>query len=251
MLEYRAAYYQDKGSGWYMAKVLDFPGVVSQGRTLDRARRMLADALREMTEWLLEDGQPIPRPDPTATDPGADVLEPIRLLIRARPDSTDKIKGGAGSTVGVETRSPEVLGARHSAGARARETMSTQITLTLPETVLARAECWARRMGRPVDQVLAQVIESSLAPLGPESEQERPVTAWSDEEVLAATDLQLSAEDDGRLSELLQSQQAGPLTGPEQAQLSGLMLAYQQGLLRKAQALSEAVRRGLREPLAP
>jgi predicted RNase H-like HicB family nuclease len=84
MLEYRAAYYRDRESGWYVARVLDFPGVVSQGRTLDRARRMLADAMREMTEWLLEDGQPIPRPDPTATDPSADVLEPIRLVIRAR-----------------------------------------------------------------------------------------------------------------------------------------------------------------------
>lgn len=27
--------------GWYMAKVLDFPGAVSQGRTLKSARRQL------------------------------------------------------------------------------------------------------------------------------------------------------------------------------------------------------------------
>jgi predicted RNase H-like HicB family nuclease len=88
VLEYRAAYYHDQDSGWYTAKVLDFPGVLSQGRTLDQARRMLGDALREMTEWLLEDSQPLPRPDPTATDTGADMIEPIRLIIRARSGTT-------------------------------------------------------------------------------------------------------------------------------------------------------------------
>jgi hypothetical protein len=81
--------------------------------------------------------------------------------------------------------------------------------------------------------------------------EENPVTAWTDEEVLAAADLQMPPEEDRRLGDLLHRQQAGPLTGPEQAELSALMLAYQEGLLRKAQALSEAVRRGLREALQP
>jgi predicted RNase H-like HicB family nuclease len=84
MLEYKAAYYHDRASGWYTASVLDFPGVLSQGKTLDKARRMLGDALREMTEWLLEDGQPLPRPDPMANDAAASVIEPIQLVIRAR-----------------------------------------------------------------------------------------------------------------------------------------------------------------------
>ncbi len=84
MLEYKAAYYKEKDSGWFVAKVLDFPGVASQGRTLASARRMLQDALREMTEWLMEDGQPIPKPDPTLLDKQADVIEPIRLIIRVQ-----------------------------------------------------------------------------------------------------------------------------------------------------------------------
>jgi len=84
MIEYKAAFYEDRKSGWFLAKVLDFPGVVTQGRTLGKARRMLNDALREMTEWLLEDGQPLPHPDPAASDPKADVVEPIRLIIRVR-----------------------------------------------------------------------------------------------------------------------------------------------------------------------
>jgi hypothetical protein len=46
---------------------------------------MLADALREMTEWLLEDGQALPAPTPGVADDHADVVEPILLVIRARP----------------------------------------------------------------------------------------------------------------------------------------------------------------------
>jgi hypothetical protein len=32
-----------------------------------------------MTEWLLEDGQSLPRPDPAANDPAVEVIEPIQL----------------------------------------------------------------------------------------------------------------------------------------------------------------------------
>ncbi len=50
-------------------------------------------------------------------------------------------------------------------------------------------------------------------------------------------------------STFLNKQQAGQLTEDERTELMAPMQVYQQGLLRKAQALSEAVRRGLREPL--
>lgn len=84
MIEYKAAFYEDWENGWFLAKVLDFPGVATQGRTLDKAREMLRDGLREMSEWLLEDGQPLPHPDPAVSDPCADVIEPIQLFIRVR-----------------------------------------------------------------------------------------------------------------------------------------------------------------------
>ena len=48
-----------------------------------------------------------------------------------------------------------------------------------------------------------------------------------------------------------QQQQAQKLSVPEQTELLALMQVYQEGLLRKAQALREAVRRGLRPPLEP
>lgn len=82
MLEYHAAYYVIE-DGWYMARVLDFPGALSQGRTLNSARRMVRDALRGLAEWLIEEGKPLPRPNPRARDKAAVFLEPIPLRIRA------------------------------------------------------------------------------------------------------------------------------------------------------------------------
>jgi hypothetical protein len=61
----------------------------------------------------------------------------------------------------------------------------------------------------------------------------------------------MAPEDDRRLGELLDRQQAGLLPGAEPAELAALLQVYQRGLLRKAQALREAVRRGLRAPLQP
>jgi predicted RNase H-like HicB family nuclease len=81
MLAYHAAYYQIE-DGWYLAKVLDFPGVITQGKTLNSARRMLRDALREMAMWNLEEGKAFPRPNARARDRKAVVLEPIHLTVR-------------------------------------------------------------------------------------------------------------------------------------------------------------------------
>ena len=67
-----------------------------------------------------------------------------------------------------------------------------------------RAESLAQRLGCPVDEVLVRFLDSSLSPLGSETE-ERPITEWPDQDVLAAADLQMSAEEDRRFSELLSS----------------------------------------------
>lgn len=128
--------------------------------------------------------------------------------------------------------------------------MSTPVTLNLPEDVYQRAELWARRNGKPVADVLAETIELSLLPLGFLREKKRPKD-WNDEEVLAATDAQMPASDDRRLSELLDRQQAGTISSQESNELLRLMEVYQEGLLRKSEGLREAVRRGLRQPLEP
>jgi hypothetical protein len=127
--------------------------------------------------------------------------------------------------------------------------MSTQVTLILPDEVYERAERLAQLSQREVTAILAEMIAVSLPALRAGSEAPPAVATLSDEEVLALTDLRLPATEDRRLSALLDRQQAATITETERADLGSLLQLYQEGLLRKAQALEEAVRRGLREPL--
>jgi predicted RNase H-like HicB family nuclease len=81
MLKYHAAYYEIE-DGWYMAKVLDFPGAVSQGRTLRSARRMIRDSLAGLADFIIEKGAPLPRPNPKAKDRMAAFEEIVSLKVR-------------------------------------------------------------------------------------------------------------------------------------------------------------------------
>lgn len=87
--DYHAGYYSIE-DGWYMARVLDFPGVITQGRDLEKARLMLRSALREMAEWQLEDGLHLPKPDSKVSDPTASVAEPITLLLQLKIETPQK-----------------------------------------------------------------------------------------------------------------------------------------------------------------
>ncbi len=82
MLKYHAAYFRGE-SGWIVAQVLDFPGALSQGRTLKSAQRMIRDALRVMAEALIEEGESLPRPNPRARDKSAIYQEviPVRIQV--------------------------------------------------------------------------------------------------------------------------------------------------------------------------
>jgi predicted RNase H-like HicB family nuclease len=87
MLNYHAAYYPIE-DGWFMVRVLDFPGVISQGRNIEHARKMIKDALCLMAEHKLEQGEPLPRPRPRARDKKAVLIEEIGLKIGARMAGT-------------------------------------------------------------------------------------------------------------------------------------------------------------------
>jgi predicted RNase H-like HicB family nuclease len=63
--------------------VLDFPGTVSFGRSLDEARENLAGAMRDMAETNLLRGEALPIPDSSRSDPQAELEEPIYLVIQA------------------------------------------------------------------------------------------------------------------------------------------------------------------------
>ena len=81
MLVYKSAYKWEEGV--CLGEVLDFPGTVSFGHTLDEARANLAGALQDMAETNLLRGEALPVPDPNCSDPQAELEEPIYLVLNA------------------------------------------------------------------------------------------------------------------------------------------------------------------------
>ncbi|MBD2438462.1 hypothetical protein [Nostoc sp. FACHB-110] len=128
--------------------------------------------------------------------------------------------------------------------------MSTKITITLPDEIYQRAERFARLANRDIASILADTIQLSIPVVSTEINNLDSVSVLSNEQVLALTELHMEPEQDSRLSELLDRQQAGTMTENELSELKALMQIYQEGLLRKATALNEAVKRGLIQPLS-
>jgi hypothetical protein len=128
--------------------------------------------------------------------------------------------------------------------------MSRQVTLELPDEVLDRAERLAVLTHRDVKQLLAEAVSAMLPPFDAAADA-RPIAELSDTELIRLAERRLSLRQERRLSQLLDRQQGEALTGPERAELLRLIQLYEVQWLRQAEALAEAVRRGLREPLAP
>ncbi len=129
--------------------------------------------------------------------------------------------------------------------------MATRVVVTLQDDIYERVERLSQLTHRDVDELLAETIALSLPPWREGKESVSDIADLSDEKVLKLSDFKLPADQDRRLSKLLQKQQEQSLLAHEHAELLALMQGYQEGLLRKAQALREAVRRELREPLEP
>ncbi|MEG4458098.1 hypothetical protein [Microcoleus sp. N9_A1] len=121
--------------------------------------------------------------------------------------------------------------------------MTAQITLNLPDEVYHQAELLAQQRHRSVSEILVETLEIVLLPTS------KPVSELSDAEVIAQTQLRLQPIQEQRLSELLDRQQAGTIASVEREELQALIHIYETRLLRQAQALNEAVQRGLLEPL--
>lgn len=80
MLTYKSSY---KWSGEIvLGEVLDFPGTIAYGNSLDEARNNLSSALRDMAETNLLKGESLPLPNSDLTDVDADLEEPIHLAIQ-------------------------------------------------------------------------------------------------------------------------------------------------------------------------
>jgi hypothetical protein len=135
--------------------------------------------------------------------------------------------------------------------------MSTQVTLTIPDEIYQRAHRFARLTNQDIASVLAHSIVQAIPPLGEHLDTLPANTTCSeafadltDTQILALTELQLEPEQDNQLSHLLDQQQAGTLTEDTQIELEALLQLYQEGLVRKATAIAEAVKRGIMAPLS-
>ena len=128
--------------------------------------------------------------------------------------------------------------------------MTTEVTVSLPDAVYRNALRLAELTQRDLAELLTETLTLSLPEVTPGAEGTQAFSNLSDADVLDLTVLELPPRQDRELSALLDRQQAGSLSPQEHHTLAALMQAYQVGLLRKALALQEAVRRGLRAPLA-
>jgi hypothetical protein len=135
--------------------------------------------------------------------------------------------------------------------------MSTPIVINLSDDVYLRFERFALLANRDLSGILIDTLNHSLPPInlgGNELQsynldKPEPIADLSDEQVMMLTELEMKPLQDAKLSELLDKQQSGTLAPEEPQELEYLMQIYREGLLRKATALAEAVKRGLMEPL--
>lgn len=127
--------------------------------------------------------------------------------------------------------------------------MATQITLNITEETYRRAQNLAQLTGRDIADILADTLDISLQTLSTELDKPESVAELSDAELLALADSQMNPLQASRFSDLNAKQAARKLNDAEAQELLALVQLYQEGLLRKAQALNEAVQRGLRKPL--
>lgn len=127
--------------------------------------------------------------------------------------------------------------------------MNSEITLTLPETLLHHAQRVASATKRDTATVLADALEM-LWPTLDDVPGSQVVSALSDTDVLALADSKMDAVQNQRLAQLQERGKREVLDAAERYELLALLQIYQVGQLRKSEALAEAVHRGLREPMA-
>ena len=82
MLRYHVAFHLPLTTGEVVvAEALDFPGAVTQGFDLPDARLMIASAMEDLAQLLLEEGKPLPTPNPEAAASDADLIELVPLSV--------------------------------------------------------------------------------------------------------------------------------------------------------------------------
>lgn len=111
-----------------------------------------------------------------------------------------------------------------------------EVTLNLPKNIYLDLSKSAQKSKRTFDEVISERLKNTP---------ENPLAASSDEEVLEAAKLWIPENQAARHSELLYKNQAATLTAAEKQESDFFQQVYRIALLRKAQGINEAMRRGL------
>ena len=119
--------------------------------------------------------------------------------------------------------------------------MNQQVTIEISEQVWQRASILAKQKHQKPEDVLEEWLEETVA--------ETHIEELSNEEIIALTNLQFDENQQESFSYLLEKNRENLLTDAEKFQLDELMRIYENGLLRKSNALRIAVGRGLIAPL--
>lgn len=122
-----------------------------------------------------------------------------------------------------------------------RVCMSQVVTLAIPDRTARSANDIAQRTRRSLEDVLIEWIDQAAA--------EIPINYLPDAQILALCNSELDVELQQELSQLLADSREGMLNSASQERLDALMQLYRRGLVRKAEAVQIAVKRGLLQPL--
>lgn len=126
-----------------------------------------------------------------------------------------------------------------------------EVTLQLSDRVYRQAKRWASITNQKLDVALTEALEVALTSVHAEPEEDMAISSLDDAAVLDLTRVQLPAESGRRLSQLSANHAEGGLSPGEQQELMALAGLYQRFWLRQAEALAEAVRRGLQPEMHP
>ncbi len=126
--------------------------------------------------------------------------------------------------------------------------MSLQVTVNLPDSLVSKAQAIN---AASMKDVVTETLEALYPMLENSPDLLTPVIATlSDAEVLQLADSKMDAVQNQRLGALQAKGKAIGLGPAERYELMALFQIYQTGLLRKSEAMVEAVQRGLRQPIA-
>lgn len=119
--------------------------------------------------------------------------------------------------------------------------MSESIILELPETLVKQVKEIATLNHRGIEEMLIEWINRAVNDV--------PLDLLPNEQILALCHLQMTTEQQATFSDLQFRHREEHLNAQETSKLDELMQIYRSGLVRKAQAMNIAVKRGLMLPL--